>query len=76
MVGFGLLENEKVEKYFPGTVVFAHNTMINSILGQYNTNLKELQFRLNKTGDPQSFHLEGAKMEIYLPKKVNSDNYI
>jgi len=69
--GYVLLDIETI-KYLPGTIVIASNSLINNILKEYNTTLEQLQMKLNKSGKPQSFLLEGFKTTINLPKKVET----
>ena len=67
--GIVLLDIEKI-KIFPGTILLASNFLIDNILKEFNTTLGELQDKLNQSGKPKSFPLEGIKANICLPKMV------
>jgi hypothetical protein len=69
--GYVLLDIETI-KFFPGTILIASNSLVDNILKEYNTTLEQLQKKLNQSGEPQSFPLEGIKANIDLPKKVET----
>lgn len=69
--GILLLDVEKI-KIFPGTTLLTSNFLIDNILKEYNTTLEELQNKLNQSGKPISFPLNGINAQIHLPKKVET----